>query len=120
MRTTSKNNDIRNYHNHLAQHAMLGPNRAEAMVTGAVKSNMGHLEAAAGLVGLLKLVSAVGQAAPSLPRSHSTAYHIRELRSCYPCTPHAHPAYRWAITTVGQLFGENVCLVPLSAHLQHR
>ena len=41
-----------------AQQAVLGYNRSKAapVVIGAVKSNLGHLEAAAGMVGLLKIV----------------------------------------------------------------
>lgn len=44
-----------------AQHAVLGPNRSSTCptMTGAVKSVMGHLEQAAGMVGVLKMVTAL-------------------------------------------------------------
>ena len=53
-----------------AQRAVLGQGRKEAapLMAGAVKSSVGHLEAGAGLVGLLKVVLALQnwQAAPNL------------------------------------------------------
>ena len=53
-----------------AQRAVLGRHRRQAdqLVTGAVKSNVGHLEAGAGLVGMLKVVLALQhwQAVPNM------------------------------------------------------
>ncbi len=64
---------------------VFGPGRAAPLPVGSVKSNVGHLEAAAGMAGLIKLVLALrrGQIPPSLhvarptPRVDWTALNLR-------------------------------------------
>ena len=47
--------------------AVLGPGRARPLVLGSVKTNLGHLEAAAGVAGVIKVVLALGHR--QIPRS---------------------------------------------------
>ncbi|MFE3167768.1 acyltransferase domain-containing protein [Streptomyces sp. NPDC059224] len=96
--------------------AVLGRNRAEPLRLGSVKSNVGHLEAAAGIVGLVKLALSIrnGVLPPSL---HYTAPNPQIMFDEYNLTvqdrltawPRRSGARRGGVSSFG--FGGAICHV---------